>query len=73
MSDAPLPLSYTEAVRRATELRRRGTHWSWPTIADTMEDYHGFRRGPAWWSRQVRSFEPGTRERPRGNTFQARS
>jgi hypothetical protein len=72
MSDAPLPLSYIRAIKKATELRRRGTHWSWPTIADAMEHYHGFRRSPGWWADHVGRQDRGL-QRPRGNAFQARS
>lgn len=69
---APLPLGYIRAIEKAAELRRRGTHWSWPTIADTMEHYHGFRRNPSWWAVQV-GCRDRSLQRPRGGAFKGAS
>lgn len=65
--DAPLPLGYHEAVRRAIELRAKGTNWSYTTIADVIGEYHGFRRSASWWQKELRS--RGCAPRPLGVPF----
>lgn len=69
--NAPLPLGYTEAVRRATSLRDKGTAWSYPVIADVMAEYHGFRRCAEWWRTELRA--RGALPRPSGLPFGGRS
>ena len=67
--NAPLPLGYKQALRRAMELRGKGAHMSYLTIADIMRDYHGVKRSPQWWSRELRA--QGAEPKPRGWAFGA--
>jgi hypothetical protein len=54
-SAAPLPLGYVKAIRRAGELRQKNpTAYSYKTISVVMEEYHGFKRSPGWWSERLR-------------------
>jgi hypothetical protein len=64
---APLPLGYVQAVTRALELREDSPAWSYTAIAEVMGTYHGFRRGPDWWARQLRA--RGAEARPHGVPF----
>jgi hypothetical protein len=66
---APLPLGYRAALDRAQELRESGSTWSWPTIAQVMGEYHGFRRSSGWWQRELT--RTGRVERkPRGAAYE---
>ena len=52
--DAPLPLGYVRAVERATFLRRKDpVSYSWRTLAEVMETYHGFKRSSRWWQHEL--------------------
>lgn len=61
--DAPLPLSYDNAVRRALELRAT-TSLSYNGIAAVMRQYHGVNRSVTWWKGELRAH--GAEARPRG-------
>lgn len=59
---APLPLGRYKAIQKAIELRGLGKHWSWTVIADAMEHYHGFKRCPSWYQKELSGLcEPRTR------------
>ena len=60
--NAPLPLGYHHAIRRALELRQ--DNLSYPMIAIVMRQYHGVHRSESWWRRQLRSH--GAEARPHG-------
>jgi hypothetical protein len=62
--EAPLPLGYANAVRRGLQLRSAAPHLSYPAIGYIMAEYHGIRRSPAWWSRELKT--AGAEARPRG-------
>jgi hypothetical protein len=52
--DAPLPLGYCSAVKRAAQMRNGNPSvFTYPTIAEIMAVYHGLRRSPAWWRREL--------------------
>jgi hypothetical protein len=51
--NAPLPLGYANALRRALQLRT-DHGFSYRTIAIVMREYHGIRRGNEWWKRELR-------------------
>lgn len=52
---APLPLGYRQAIRRAINLRAQGPQFSYTVIAVVMAEYHGFKRAPVWWRRELRA------------------
>lgn len=62
---APLPLGYSDAVRRATDLR--AGRLPYPAIARVMAEYHGYRCSPDWWRATLRT--RGVAPRPRGVPF----
>lgn len=58
---APLPLGYPNVLKKGLELHRAGLPWS--AISKTVEHYHGFKRGPAWWRKELAGV---VAPRPRG-------
>ena len=65
--DAPLPLGYTAAIRRALQLRGLHGGFSYTVIAHVLREYHGFTRTPGWWAIHLRA--AGAEPRPHGVPF----
>lgn len=68
--DAPIPLGHFKAIDKAIELRNLGSTWSWPVISEVMKQYHGFKRSPGWWRKQLHGKCEARTRNP--NLFQAK-
>lgn len=66
---APLPLGWALGMRRACQLRMKGSSWSWPVIASVMGEYHGLWYSASYWADHVTGELGDIAKRPRGNAY----